>query len=119
MNFGLDYDGTITEEVFGFKIFVDQMRKLGHSVYITTMRYPSEALEIVEMWGPLVDGVIATGRLAKKPFCEKMGIDIHVWIDDHPRAVNEDGVQIWNWHLEEGKIDLINHADPHPPEVPQ
>jgi hypothetical protein len=82
MNLGLDYDGTVTEEPIGFLNFTETMRKLGHKVYIVTMRYESECVEIVKHWGKFVDGIHATGRQAKSDFMKNLGIDIHVWIDD-------------------------------------
>lgn len=106
MNIGLDYDGTITAEPNGFSVFVDTMRKLGHKVYIVTMRYDSECLndEAFMYWKHKVDGIIATNRKSKKQAADKKGLIIDVWIDDNPEAVYMDASEIWKQPSPEGSV---------------
>ena len=115
MNFGLDYDGTVSAEKHGFMQFCKLMRSLGHKVYITTMRYPSECIEIFQQWSQHVDGVFATGREAKKPWMDAKGIDIHIWIDDNARAIHESASEIWGHSTPEG----VTHTPVHNPEPPK
>lgn len=112
MRIGLDYDGTVTSDYMGFVAFVRMMRQRGHEVYITTMRYISECKNDLEfcVFAKNVDGVIATGREAKKEYCLKYGITIDVWIDDNPRAVEESAKQIWGTPSPEGTVVIEDHA---------
>lgn len=112
MRIGLDYDGTVTSDYMGFVAFVRMMRQRGHEVYITTMRYISECRNDLEfcVFAKNVDGVIATGREAKKEYCLKYGITIDVWIDDNPRAVEESAKQIWGTPSPEGTVVIEDHA---------
>lgn len=106
MKIGLDYDGTVTSDYVGFVSLVRMMRRRGHEVYITTTRYISECKSDREfcVFAKNVDGVIATGREAKKEYCLKYGITIDVWIDDNPRAVEESAKQIWGTTSPEGTV---------------
>ncbi len=112
MNIGLDYDGTCTEDPQAWKEFVRTMKARGHTVYIVTMRYPSEVVNdpnILE-FQEIVDKIIPTSRQAKQPFCENIaGITVDVWIDDTPRAVNESATQIWGRSSKEGEVIIPTH----------
>ena len=112
MKIGLDYDGTVTSDYLGFVSLVRMMRQRGHEVYITTMRYISECKNDLEFcaFAKNVDGVIATGREAKKDYCLKYGITIDVWIDDNPRAVEESAKEIWGSSSPEGVVVIEDHA---------
>lgn len=112
MNLALDYDGTITEEPNAFMQFVKVLRKLGHKVYIVTMRYESECVDIVKEWGGHVDGIHATSRQAKGDFMKNLGIDINVWVDDNPRAIHESALSIWGWTSPEGHVITPTHKQP-------
>lgn len=48
--------------------------------------------------------VVATGRKAKKPFCEQEGIIIDIWIDDNPEAVIMDAEQVFGSASPEGEV---------------
>jgi hydroxymethylpyrimidine pyrophosphatase-like HAD family hydrolase len=43
---GLDWDGTVTSAPSLFLSFAETAKEQGHKVYIVTMRYPSEDLEL-------------------------------------------------------------------------
>lgn len=98
MNIALDYDGTYTGDPNMWLRFVLDAQAGGHNVWVVTMRYASECQKPEEFDRRLTAlqvPLVCTERLAKKPFCEKLGIYIHVWIDDHPEAVHKDAAQIW------------------------
>lgn len=109
----LDFDGTATTDPELYKRMVAAYRERGHKVYIVTMRYPSETTvkeangrSVQQEWGPLVDGIIATCRKAKKPFVAAMGIKIDIWIDDNPNAVYMDANQIFGAISPEGLVTI-------------
>lgn len=119
MKIGLDYDGTVTSDYAGFVSLVRMMRERGHEVYITTMRYVSECKGDLEfcVFARNVDGVVATGREAKKEYCLKYGITIDVWIDDNPRAIEESAKQIWGTPSPEETVVIEDHATEIPKRV--
>ena len=97
MNIGLDYDGTITEDLVAWREFCKLFKSMGHKIWIVTMRFPEEVFEAQthHALDRYIEGVIYTQRKAKKPFVEELGIKIDVWIDDNPNAVHLDAKHIW------------------------
>lgn len=112
MHIGLDWDGTVTAESTGFANFVNDMKTLGHKVYIVTMRYPSECVRdpMMRRWAHGVDGIIPTSRRAKKDVVDELGIKIHVWIDDHPEAVNKCAAELWDKPSPEGTVFIVDQV---------
>ena len=88
MIFGLDWDGTVTGDQELWETFVRQAKARGHQVVIVTMRYNNEPIS--QTFVDIVDGVIYTGRRAKKRFVKALGVPIDVWIDDNPVFLFED-----------------------------
>lgn len=94
----LDFDGTTSTDQEAWKKFVKAFRERGHKVYIVTMRYASElddvrscGLSVRQEWSHLVDGIITTGRKAKRRYCiDIAGINPDIWIDDRPMAIYQD-----------------------------
>lgn len=109
MKIALDYDGTITEDFVAWIQVAGILTGAGHEVYIVTMRYPTECQDIEPAFKYVTKGVISTSRQAKRPFCEALGHYFNVWIDDNPRAVNEDAEAIWGWSSPEGEV-ITNNA---------
>jgi hypothetical protein len=115
MNIALDYDGTFTARPTQWLAFIELMRSVGDTVYIVTMRYESECnglrgsvdSRLRERLVPF----ICTARAAKKPFCEKLGIPIDIWIDDHPEAVHNDASTIWENVSVEGSTVTPNRGN--------
>lgn len=107
MNFGLDYDGTYTNAPQVWNTFIEAAQAEGHCIFVVTMRFRSEVTqEMYETFGAYGIPIICTGkgndRMAKRPYCEEMGIKIHVWIDDNPEAVTMNASQIWTDPRPEG-----------------
>lgn len=109
LNVGIDYDGTFTAIPEHLTAFMAQLRASGHRVYIVTMRYPSENKDMHESLPQQCDGIYFTSRLAKAPYMLSHGINIHIWIDDHPQAIEKDASQIWDTVLPEGKVHSKTH----------
>ncbi|MDD2819130.1 MAG: hypothetical protein PHN51_10125 [Candidatus Nanopelagicales bacterium] len=113
---GLDYDGTVTSDPEGFALIAKLLSSRGHRVVVVTMRYRSECLndpafmlfvQNVDMW-------VATGREAKRPFCESVGVTVHVWIDDNPAAVDKSATEIWGSASKEGDLVIETHDNSKP-----
>ncbi len=77
MKIALDYDGTYTLDSKFWQSFIDLAKSNGHEVWIVTMRYPTEPIDIHEK-------IVYTSRRAKKSQCERRGYYFDIWIDDSP-----------------------------------
>lgn len=93
MNIGLDYDDTITRDIEAFLAMIAIFRSRHHNVYITTMRYPHECIDLHPGIVSVVNGVYPTSRKAKEPFMFSKGIRNDVWIDDNPKAIYQNSEQ--------------------------
>lgn len=109
MNFAIDYDGCADSDIQLFRIIITQMKAAGNKVYIVTMRYPSECAFVLANFQDIVDGVIPTSRMAKRKVVENHGIEINVWMDDNPRAIDHDASAIWGQASPEGAVVVIDH----------
>lgn len=89
-NIALDYDGTITTDFDLWVAIYWMLRAAGHTVYVVTGRY--EDKEPIRSNFPGL--IYYTGRCAKKPWCERHGLNIDIWIDDCPQFINKDSYHI-------------------------
>ena len=93
MIIALDYDNTFTRDPDLWKRFLTNAVNWGHTVYCVTMRYTTECDDVKEAFkDTILNGIIATGRHAKRSFCFGMGISIDVWIDDMPDFILGDAL---------------------------
>ena len=80
MKLALDFDGTYTADPLFWDKVLSLAKHYGHEIWFVTMRHEgSENLP-----STLGNPVIYTGRKAKKKFCEEMGHNFDIWIDDNP-----------------------------------
>lgn len=117
---GLDYDGTITRDSDMWHAVMLLMQSYGHEVHIVTMRHGVESLiggaPMERRFLEDADGVHFTGnaetgdRDAKRPHMDAKGIEVHVWIDDNPKAVHMSAREIWGWCTQPG--DTMIHSAP-------
>lgn len=110
LGFAFDYDGCANVDVDTFRWMIASLQEAGYKVYIVTMRYPSECREVIEDFGVYADGIVPTSRNSKRSACESLGLQIDVWMDDNPRAIEESALQIWGTRTEEGTIHAVDHA---------
>lgn len=88
MNIGLDFDGTYTEMPNVWDKFIVSSREEGHRVYIVTFRDPEDRHPAMDYLTKYLDvPIVFTSRNPKKRFCEEMGLDISIWIDDNPDLI--------------------------------
>lgn len=116
---GLDYDGTVTRDVATWLKIIQLFKAAGHTVYIVTMRYPSEqshppAQAMDQDVINAVDEVIFTSRGPKAVAMSKRGIAVNVWIDDNPQAVFLSARQIWGHVTAEGHVTIPEDPSTHP-----
>ncbi len=92
MNISIDYDSTYTRDPEAWDLFISNFVQRGHNVYCVTMRYdnPIEADPVRLALADKVTAIYFTGRAAKQNFMNRLGIPIHVWIDDSPNFILND-----------------------------
>lgn len=86
--FAIDYDGTYSDDPEYFDELIARGRERGHTYIIVTARYqPENREDLIAIPNNVM--VIYTGMQAKKPFLQRMGIKIDIWIDDEPWYIME------------------------------
>jgi hypothetical protein len=98
----LDYDRTANSHVTFWQRFADQAHAVGYDVIIVTMRAINEIEEVRELFGKHVKQIIATGYRAKRDFCEKLRINVAIWIDDAPQYILCDMGMLMDMHIVDG-----------------
>ncbi len=89
MKIALDYDDTFTTDPELWRNFAASAIRRGHQVICVTMRFQHESTDM-DNWLRANVPIVFTGRKAKKPFLERTGIRIDVWIDDRPEWILND-----------------------------
>ena len=92
MNIALDYDDTYTRDPEMWDGFIALCRGRGHEVFICTCRGPNPQ-ENQDMVVPAGIDVYYTNGQSKAPYMARLGIMVHVWIDDTPEMLI-DGVML-------------------------
>lgn len=90
MNISLDYDNTYTRDPVMWDGIISMMRRYGHTVYVVTMRYPTEGEEVERYLAHQVDRIIYTSRKGKMDFLQREMTAIDIWIDDMPWFILND-----------------------------
>ena len=88
----LDYDGTFTTNPSFWLEFIKLASIAGYQVIGVTMRYPSEIDSNFMVYRNAIELVVFTSRQAKKPYVEKCGLDVDIWIDDRPDFILTDAL---------------------------
>lgn len=86
----VDFDETISDNPGTWLQVMRCLELGGYVVYVVTWRSPTTAPEELQF---LVDKgykIFYTSFKAKKPYMKSKGIDVAIWIDDHPFAVEND-----------------------------
>ncbi len=92
MLIALDYDDTYTRDRKFWVTFIANATGAGHRVICVTARTSAEAELMDQIFKELVP-VYPTSREQKRPFMQRQGIFVDVWIDDQPEwIVERDGV---------------------------
>lgn len=90
MKIALDFDGTVTEDIKFWCYFCENARNLGHEVRIVTFRHSDELTnDLNEFLEYNSLGIIFTGRKLKKAYCQSIGWEPDIWIDDTPSLIGD------------------------------
>jgi len=87
----IDYDGTYTDLPSVLGAMVEDLHNRGHLPILVTMRRDDEDGRVGEnIYRMFRNRVYYTGHTAKRPFMERLGIKVDIWIDDNPKWVEHD-----------------------------
>jgi hypothetical protein len=90
LKIALDYDNTYTADKKLWNKFIDLVQLMDHEVLIVTMRSKesdwNEELGVLDK--DLNLNVIFCDGNPKRKFCEDLGIQIDIWIDDYPEGIH-------------------------------
>ena len=95
LTIALDVDGTYTEDIKMWDAVIKLIQSAGHKVIVVTMRYHGgehgniESRELIQIFEDVCP-IYFTGRKAKKPFLDALGIVVDIWIDDRPEWILQD-----------------------------
>lgn len=90
MIIAIDYHGTFSRDIVGFRAFVKSFQARGHVCVLVTGiedgdRYAAEVRRDV---GDLMPIVFAAGAW-KKQAAKAAGFDVDIWVDDNPEYIAE------------------------------
>lgn len=86
----IDWDETFTADPELWQAFIKLAEERGHRVYCVTCRRDTEEnREIVRVESLPAYRHYFTGLSPKRWFMEQRGIQIDIWVDDHPESVKE------------------------------
>jgi len=86
----VDFDETISDNESGWLQILRNLERIGYHVVICTWRAPDVYPEDLQF---LVDAgfvVFYTSLQAKREYMKSQGIEVAIWIDDNPWAVDND-----------------------------
>ena len=90
MRLALDFDATYTLDPAFWNEFIGNAQGSGHEVILATYRHEvHDAHYLIDNLKGIIPVYFTDGQ-AKKPFLEKLGIVVDVWIDDRPYTIVED-----------------------------
>jgi hypothetical protein len=93
LTFALDYHKTYSADPKFWNVFIQLVWLRKDKVYcVSHSTDPDEIDELYKSIGKIIgkDNVILTNGAAKKPYCDKHGIDIDIWIDNNPIHIIQD-----------------------------
>ena len=98
LNFGIDYDDTITEDIDCFGKIFKTMQESGHNVIVVTGRskignWETEVYQTLEYLQTKYNlesiPVIFAGSEWKKQAAKNAGYPIHIWMDNSPEYIDK------------------------------
>lgn len=82
----IDYDDTYTLAPSLWNGLIGIMHSYGWKIVIVTYRHSTQFQDMIKDI-PHISDTIFTGGIAKQTYCENIGLNIDVWIDDSPEAI--------------------------------
>lgn len=92
---GVDFDETISDSPIAWLKVMASLEQSGYRVVVVTWRTPQTYPEDLQF---LVDRgykIYYTSFKAKRQYMREQGVEVSIWIDDNPWAVENDAEVIW------------------------
>lgn len=87
-NIGIDYDGTFTDNPEAWSGVIRQLLIFGYSVYCVSARSDNpDTFSKLSSEFPSGVTILLTSHKPKKKFCEQLGINIDIWIENQPMSL--------------------------------
>jgi len=87
MKIALDYDGTYTRDPPLWEYFLGMCRARGHEVKIVTCRKPENEIDWFDLPEKFRVPVLYTSHIPKRIYCDEIGWQPEIWIDDIPELI--------------------------------
>lgn len=93
MNFGIDFDDTLSSRPALWKVFYDAALAGGDRMYCISCR--RNTIENFDIINTFLDThgmqmiILLTSLRSKQAYVDEMGLKIDIWIDDMPRSITE------------------------------
>lgn len=85
--FGIDFDDTYTSDPELFALFVEAAIMRGHRCVIVTQRASCFEPDLRQVVGAGLEIIYCAG-MTKAEGCAAAGVQVDVWMDDYPDAIN-------------------------------
>ena len=92
----LDWDNTVSADQDFFRELIKKLQRAGYSPFICTLRAPDREniKEICEILDEAMIPIYLTDGKPKRRYMKKLGVKVHLWIDDFYPAVCGDKCKI-------------------------
>jgi hypothetical protein len=89
----IDYDDTYTLSPNMWKEAITLFRHYGFEVYIVTYRHSTQFSDMDRDIKGIKDVIFTNGN-SKQKYCENIGINVDIWIDDSPESIVFDYIEL-------------------------
>lgn len=92
----LDWDNTISADQDFFRELIKKLQQAGYAPFVCTLRAPDREniQEICEILDEAMIPIYLTDGKPKRKFMKKLGVKVHLWIDDFYPAVCGDACKM-------------------------
>ena len=92
----IDWDNTIRADQVYFRRLIFKLKQAGYSPFVCTLRAPDKEniKEIVEVLEEAEIPIYLTDGRPKRKYMRKLGVKVHLWIDDFYPAICGDACRL-------------------------
>jgi hypothetical protein len=92
----IDWDNTISADQVFFKALIKKFQMAGYSPFVCTLRAPDREniKEICEVLDEAAIPIYLTDGKPKRKYMRKLGVKVHLWIDDFYPAICGDACSL-------------------------
>ncbi len=92
----IDWDNTISADQDYFRRLIQKFQEAGYSPFVCTLRAPDRdnIKEIIEILEEAAIPIYLTDGKPKRKYMKKLGVKVHLWIDDFYPAICGDACRL-------------------------